>query len=461
MALTLKQIMKNLFTEFHDDIFSKITEKEFEQLNSLFIIPIFNAKNNHDRFIQKNKLNFKKIVDTHKKSIFKLSSYKIVQNVLKTQIRRQSKFYDKQLVIDFDNVVVKLILNFLVELLTNLNSKKFNYKKFDAMFLKFYNHVHTELFSVFCFITLRNFTSKKTTFIFPNNQIFRLRTSDEFLNICSIDENVESIPRIHTNFQNITHVIGVNILKTSIDVKTIQQRLEPFLFALKIYHEGNVQFGGVYYRESDTWRVKSPICMLPEPILEKPELKYQLESGSFTEKDFQKFILEFSKINFHRGKYVFLGRSIKRFSQAIENKNNLDKIVDFITCMESLYSSNEQQLSFRFAMRTAIVLGQTTRQKIMIQEFILQIYNLRSKIVHGDVLPPIIIDGKQIELDSCLKILEKISRNSIKIVLYLLGNFESKEKLHKTIDNSVYDLTIQKTFSGSFTKLKLPIINIF
>ena len=268
------------------------------------------------------------------------------------------------------------------------------------------------------------------------------------------------MPTINPNFQKIKFIIGTNISKTNISENTIKQRFEQFLFALKIFHSGNVQFGGIYYRNSVDWDVSSTICLKHEPALGKPKMKYRLESESYTEKDFKKFINSFSKINFTKDKFVFLGRAIKRFSQAIENENKLDQIVDFITCLESLYSSNEQQLSFRFAMRTAIVLGQTSHQKILIQEFILQIYNLRSKIVHGDKIPPVIIDKKEIDLDTCMKQLEIISRNSIKIFLYLLNDFDNKEKLHEKIDNSIYDISIQKNFSKNFNRLKLPVINI-
>jgi hypothetical protein len=461
MALNLKQIMKNLFTESHEDIFSKITEKEFNQFTSPVIIPIFNAQNSHARFTQKNKLNHKKFVYTHKKSIIKLSSYKIAQNVIKTQIRKKSKFYDKQLVTDFDNIVTKLILNFLVEVLNNLNYKKFNHKKFDILFLKFSNHVENELFSVFCFITLRNFTSKKTSFDLPDNQIFRLRTSDEFLNICNVDENAKYIPRIHPNFQNITHVVGTNIPKTSIDIKKIQQRLEPFLFALKIYHGGNVQFGGVYYRESENWRVKSPICMLPEPILSKSTKNYFLEDSNYSDDNFKQFLKNFLTINFSKGKYSFLNRSIERFSRSLENQNKLDRIVDFITCLESLYSSKELQLSFRFAMRVAIVFGQTPHEKLMLQQFILKIYDLRSKIVHGDTIPIISIDGKNIDLDSILNYLEMTSRVSIKIFLELLDHFDDKTQIHKFIDDSLYEPIKPKILANSLKKVKFTKLDLF
>ena len=459
MAKNLKQVLKNLASESNYDLFSKLSLDEIKKYSSLLYTPEFNEEKICNSIKKKKVVNFKKIIYNYEKELSKLSSYKIATNFLKTTIRKKHKAYDKKLVEDFESIIRKLILDFLTTYLKNLHRKKTDLESFDLSYVKFHNYIDKELFNVFCFTTLRNFDSKISSISLPNNQIFRLRTSEEFLTICDI-KDTKIMPTINPNFQKIKFIIGTNISKTNIRENTIKQRFEQFLFALKIFHSGNVQFGGIYYRNSVDWDVSSTICLRHEPVLGKPKMKYRLESESYTEKDFKKFINSFSKINFTKDKFVFLGRAIKRFSQAIENENKLDQIVDFITCLESLYSSNEQQLSFRFAMRTAIVLGQTSHQKILIQEFILQIYNLRSKIVHGDKIPPVIIDKKEIDLDTCLKQLEIISRNSIKIFLYLLNDFDNKEKLHEKIDNSIYDISIQKNFSKNFNQLKLPVINI-
>lgn len=459
LAKNLKQVMSDLFSESKEEIFLKLTKSEIKKSNSLIFIPEFNSDEINPRFKKKKIVNFKRIVYDYKKELEELASYKVATNVLKTKIRKKHSAYDKKIVLELNDVVKKILSDFLISCLGELNFKKPDMKPFEKIYPKLKNYLENELFSVFCFTTLRNFDYQKKSLLLPRDQVLRIRTPEEFSTMCNIlDVSVE--PVIQPNFQKIKYIIGTHILKTDISEKKIFETFEKFLFALKIFHSGDVQFGGVYYTDSVDWDVKPIICIKSEPILEKPKIKYRLESESFTEKDFKKFIDDFSKINFFKGKYVFLGRAIKRFSQAIENENDLDRIVDFITCLESLYSSNEQELSFRFAMRTAIALGQTSYQKIVIQEFILQIYNLRSKIVHGDVIPPIEIDGKEIVLDTCLKNLEKISRNSIKLFLQLIDDYESKEKLHKSIDNSIYDPIQQKTFSKSFNNLKLPIVNI-
>lgn len=459
MAKNLKQIMKNLALESADEIFLKISSDKIKKASSFVFVPEFNEAGICNNVKKKKSMNFKMIVYDNEQNLSELSSFKIATNFLKTIIRKKHDAYDKKLVVDFESVVRKIILDFLTHYLSYLNFKKSDSKPFDISYRIFSNYLNNELFTVFCFTTLRNFDSKRSSLLLPNNQILRLRTPEEFLTICNI-KDAKSMPKINTNFQKIKYIIGTHIPRTSISDEKIKERFEKFLFALKIFHHGDVQFGGIYYKESENWEVKPTICISSEPVLSKPKIKYSLETESFSEKDFKKFLNDFSKINLTKGKHVFLGRSIKRFSQSLENENTLDRIVDFIICLESLYSSNEQQLSFRFAMRVAIVLGQTPRQKLMLQEFILQIYDLRSKIVHGDELPKIELDGKEIDLNYCIENLEKIARNSIHIFLDLINDFDTKEELHKMIDKSIYNPSLQRSFPKLLKKLKISGIDL-
>jgi len=458
LAKNLKQIMHDLASESHEEIFSKLSKSDLKKYRDICFVPQFKEDNTCYTTKKEEITNFKKIIYENEKKITSLSSYKIVKNILKNTIRKKHEAYEKKIVLDLNDVVKKTIFDFLTSYQNELNLKKINVNPYDITYKKLKEYLQNELFTVFCFTTLRHFDSQIKSLLLPPDQLIRLRTEEEFSVICDIKDAMIQ-PKINTNFQKIKYIIGTHISKTKINEQKIKESFSKFLFALKIFHEGNVQFGGVYYSDSVSWDAKPTICIKSEPILEKPALKYRLDSENLTQKDFEKFVTNFFKINLTKGKYVFLVRSIKRFSQAIENEDDLDKMIDFVTCLESLYSSKEQQLSFRFAMRVAILLGQNNYEKITLQEFILQIYNLRSKIIHGDDIPAIEIDDKEIHLDDCLKILENIARISIKLFLQLINDFKTKEELHQMLDNSIYDIDSQKTFSKHFKKLQLkPII---
>ena len=79
-----------------------------------------------------------------------------------------------------------------------------------------------------------------------------------------------------------------------------------------------------------------------------PQKKYKLELTPKSKTKFMKiFIIIYLLVNFTKGKFILkLGRCMNRFSKAIlENEEESEQLVDFITCLESVYSSKEQQLS--------------------------------------------------------------------------------------------------------------------
>ena len=83
---------------------------------------------------------------------------------------------------------------------------------------------------------------------------------------------------------------------------------------------------------------------------------------------------------------VGLARHLNRFIKAYTNADRLDRLVDFVTSMEGLVLPGEnQELSKQFALRIAWLLGITKRERETIFEEARQIYQARSKVVHGQV----------------------------------------------------------------------------
>ena len=455
LGSNLKKVMKDLYDESVLDIFQKPSEKKYIDTVT---VPKFNERGVFKTAVTSKIINFKKIVSNHEAEIMKLPSYKIASIFLKEMIRKKDKLFKEKLVLNIDSVVKKSIFDFIISFLCELDSEHTSSSAFENNFKKFQKFFDNELFTVFCFVTVRNFDSDSNFIQLSPKQILRVRTADEFNTISSI-KKLHSYQDLDPNFHKIKFIVGTVIPKTHLDENTIFNTFSCFLHALKIFHSGDIQFGGAYYRDSVDWDVKPIICLKREPILIHKK-KYKLENKTYSKNDFLRFYNKFSKINFTKGKYTFLGRSITRFSYATDNESMLDKIVDYITSLESLYSSNEQSLSFKFAMRITLALGHTSKQKVLLHEFISEIYRLRSKIVHGDKIHTVVIKDHTLNIDDCILHLENISRNSIKLFLHLISESYTKEQLHREIDDSVYDLSLQKQFQNISKKLKLPQINI-
>ena len=451
----LHKVLKNLIKETEKEFFSKLDQDKISEI----VGDVKEARFENSKWLTsyvKNS-NYKKIVYENRKKISALSSCKIVKIVLEKIIREKHEAHEAKIVIDISKFIQDLILDFLAYYENQLFINSLEKKSTDNSIKKLEKFLNDELFDPYCFITLRNFECdpelnlKSKNILFHNDVSLQFIKPREFAKIANIDES----SKIHPNFLKTKYVISTHIPRTSLNMEKVRCKLEMFQSALKIFGNGDIKFGGIYYSDSENWEIKSIHQIKFEPIQYIPRRKYKLQLNNKSKTKFTNFYNHLSKINFTKDKYVFLGRSINRFSKAKENEEESEQLVDFITCLESLYSTKEQQLSYRFAMRVAMVLGQTSEQKTLLQKFILQTYDLRSKIVHGDELPDIELNKKIIDLRNVNEKLEKISRDSIKVFLTLIENVENKEEIHNEIDKSIFDPIIQNKFSGIVKRLDL------
>ena len=75
------------------------------------------------------------------------------------------------------------------------------------------------------------------------------------------------------------------------------------------------------------------------------------------------------------------------FAQVARNASSLDmKISHYITCMESLLSTDSAELSHKLSERVALLLGRQSDDRKHIYAIMKTAYNIRSKTVHGDKL---------------------------------------------------------------------------
>jgi len=64
-------------------------------------------------------------------------------------------------------------------------------------------------------------------------------------------------------------------------------------------------------------------------------------------------------------------------------KDGLESIIDYVTVLESLVCENEGELKFKFALRTTLLVEKDVNKRKPTFETLKEIYNYRSKLVHG------------------------------------------------------------------------------
>ena len=111
-----------------------------------------------------------------------------------------------------------------------------------------------------------------------------------------------------------------------------------------------------------------------------------------------------------------------------------ERLVDQVIGLESLYLGDPQELSYKLAMRTAYLLGNTREARSEIFNDIKKAYNYRSKIVHGNDPP------SREQLREIVPRVEEYLRQSLKKYLVLLNEGNTIRQIQQELlDNSILE----------------------
>lgn len=436
----LKNALKDLLTNSINDIFSKISSDELKKYNSIGYLPVFKTNGYYDDQEETTKINTRCIirdVDIESKPYYKSAFSELKEEI---SIKRRNKNGR-----DLTELTREEMFDFLISYFDSAGFSKFNAEIFLDNFQIFNKHLSTEIDTNYCFSTLLNFNGNFEEQKLDNELHIRTITPDEFATIAGIEDRSEKTD-IDSSLFKIKYVIGKTVDRTSIREQDVLKLFEKTIDVLRIFRNGNVQLGGLYFRNSQFWQVKPNFVLRREPKTLLTN-EYALDSSKLL-KEFKLFHSKLYGVNLTKGKYKFLDRSIRRFSNAIENRSTDERVVDFIISLESLYSSNESELAYKFSLRVAVVLGSNSREKISLQQMMHKIYNMRSRIVHGDDIPKQIeFNEKLLKIPVAVEVLEHISRNSIMIFFELLEHYGTKEGIHRDIESAIFDNKIRLKLS--------------
>lgn len=125
--------------------------------------------------------------------------------------------------------------------------------------------------------------------------------------------------------------------------------------------------------------------------------------------------------------------ALQRFHSAYHG-NIEDRLIDQMIAFESLYLGNEQELTYRLALRTAFLLDKDKNAREAIFSDMKKAYDLRSKIVHGDNPP------NGYKLGVIVPKTKEYLRQSIRKFLLLLSKGKSlKEIREKLLDENIIE----------------------
>ena len=435
----LKDVLMDLLMGSMEDFFSNVGPEELKKYQYVRYLPIFKSDGNFDDQERITSVNARQMIsdcDMESKPYYKNAFAE-----LQVTVSRECRNWNRQ---DPEDITRVDLRDFMISYFDDAGFGEFDATKFLHNFQIFERYLTAELNTRYCFATLLNFNGDFKELNLDNSLHIRRITTDEFATISGIEDHSEKI-NVEPALFKTKYVIGKTMDGAKVREPIVLKLFEKTLDALKVFRNGNVQLGGLYFRDSEFWKIK-PIRVLRREPLTPPTEEYVLNSGKALT-DFILFHKKFLNINFSKGKYTFLGRSIRRFSNAIEDSPE-DSIVDFVISLESLYTSNEDELSYKFSLRVATLLGSNPREMIGLQHMMHDIYHMRSKIVHGDeISTQFKLEKKSLEMKQVVEILEHVSRNSIMIFLKLLKEYESRDIIHRNIEAAIFDSEVRSNIS--------------
>jgi hypothetical protein len=176
--------------------------------------------------------------------------------------------------------------------------------------------------------------------------------------------------------------------KTTIDstkapINLLKPRFERIVTALRLLRLGSVRLGPVIH--------KKPLLFPGEqlthggpPASYPPLFEYRLSKDDVEE--VKVIIRALEKID-QSNKIFKVG--LDRINMAVERENPEDALLDVMICCEAFLLNDIREpgeLTYRMALRAAILLGKNPKEKSGIFQTAKMAYKLRSKIIHGNLL---------------------------------------------------------------------------
>ena len=210
--------------------------------------------------------------------------------------------------------------------------------------------------------------------------------------------------------------------------------LIDLITALRLCHKGQVTAGPLISasRHNSEWSIGGgtiwTLVSKRDFLREEPE--YILQQSDVPHVN--ELVNKLSKLR-RAGKLDSLGIALRRFHSAYYGDIE-DRIIDQMIAFESLYLGDIQELTYKLALRVALLLGKRGNKRETIFNNMKKAYKYRSRIVHGDT------QVSREELRGIIHKSEDYLRQSMRRFLSLL----SKEPSLKEIRDHLLDENILK-----------------
>jgi len=271
------------------------------------------------------------------------------------------------------------------------------------------------------------------------------------LSIIQVDDETKlylakSLPFVPRSFQEVTSAIkrkyrmrpdGGLRWVTLVGANT-ELLLRELLIALRVYTAGSVQLGPII---ESSWLKQwfgihtfHPPGYHLEPITLYDMNKTMLSNTDATE--FAKFWRKLRRGQPSRALVI----AANRFDSAYYHRQPTDRLIDYIIALESLFTGDIQELSYKLALRAATFLGGTDAERRRIFSILGQAYIARSQTIHGQEprRKYTLESGGTVDIYSLVNETENILRKAL-YKLIMTQPSRAGKPLHKFLDQKLLE----------------------
>jgi len=144
-----------------------------------------------------------------------------------------------------------------------------------------------------------------------------------------------------------------------------------------------------------------------------------------------------------------LGNALLFYMNGYNSDNPDLALVAFTTCLEGLFSTVEQEISFRLALRLSHFLGESKGDKRSKFEQCREVYKVRSKVVHG---APVLKSSEAAAIylvESIVPEAEKLARTALRKIfeLHLETLFDQPNKVEALFEELLFEDSLESALA--------------
>lgn len=119
-----------------------------------------------------------------------------------------------------------------------------------------------------------------------------------------------------------------------------------------------------------------------------------------------------------------------------------ERLIDLVIALEVLFSPGWNELKFRIAQRAAILLAKNADERMSIKDFLMRIYDARSKLVHAGESPFSPTAKKKLTSEDLARLGEYVRQAILRLFILHWRGETDKEKMQTLLDKCALDQSL-------------------